>query len=98
MPELTAKAFTQLEVVLWAAAAGIFVTRGFFDRTNRRHSFTAAVAFLLFSASDAVEIQTGAWWRPWWLFVWKAGCVLILAGLLWTHLRRPEMKDESSAA
>jgi hypothetical protein len=29
-----------------------------------------------FGLSDLVESQTGAWWTPWWLFAWKALCVL----------------------
>ena len=40
---------------------------------------TAAMLFALFAASDAFEIQTGAWWRPWWLAVLKGVC---LAGLI----------------
>jgi len=43
-------------------------------------SFIAFGAFLLFSGSDAMTITTGAWWRPWWLFVWKATCVVTLFG------------------
>ena len=32
----------------------------------------------VFGGSDLVEARTGAWWKPWWLFVWKAACVAIL--------------------
>lgn len=84
MPELAPKVFNQIEVVLWAVAALIFVLRGVSDAACRRHAFIAATAFLFFSGSDAMEIQTGAWWRPWWLFVWKAACVLTLIGVWWT--------------
>jgi hypothetical protein len=37
-----------------------------------------AVTLAVFGASDLVESRTGAWWKPWWLFVWKAICVLAL--------------------
>ncbi len=36
------------------------------------------LAFLFFGVSDLVEAQTGTWWRPWWLFVWKVACLAIL--------------------
>ena len=37
-----------------------------------------AATMLVFGASDLVEARTGAWWKPWWLFVWKAVCVMLL--------------------
>jgi len=39
-----------------------------------------SVDFLAFGVSDLVEIDTQAWWRPWWLLLWKASCI---AGLVW---------------
>ncbi len=48
----------------------------------------AAFLFTMFGFSDVVEVQTGAWWRPWWLFAWKAVCVLGLLALLADHWRR----------
>jgi len=47
----------------------------------------AAVAFLAFAGTDLVEMQTGAWWRPWWLLVWKAACVGVLVTLAIQHYR-----------
>ncbi len=46
---------------------------------SRGRMFSIAGVFVLFGLSDVVEIQTGAWWNPWWLFVWKAACVLFFA-------------------
>jgi hypothetical protein len=40
---------------------------------------TAALLFALFALSDVIEVQTGAWWRPWWLAVIKGVCI---AGLI----------------
>jgi hypothetical protein len=37
--------------------------------------------------SDLVEARTGAWWKPWWLFVWKAACVLLMLGGAWRYQR-----------
>lgn len=80
--------FNAFEIFLWAAL-GLAVWwrgRGAPPRV-RRLTRLAAVAFLLFAASDAMELKTGAWWRPWWLFAWKAVCVLVLAGCLVAHRR-----------
>jgi hypothetical protein len=76
------------EAVLWilvATAFGVCALRG--GRARGRCAF-AGVVFLLFGLSDVVEVQTGAWWRPWWLFTWKALCVLSMLWLLWDYLRR----------
>jgi len=40
--------------------------------------FVLVVTLAIFGASDLVESRTGAWWKPWWLFVWKAACVIVL--------------------
>lgn len=37
-----------------------------------------ALTLAVFGGSDLVEAHTGAWWTPWWLFVWKALCVLVM--------------------
>ncbi len=41
----------------------------------RRTLLAAAIAFIAFGWSDVVETRTGAWWRPWWLLLWKGLCV-----------------------
>ena len=63
-----------LEAVLWLAVAGVALLRF--------RWFGLAVLLAAFGVSDLVETQTGAWWRPWWLFVWNAGCVTGIVGLL----------------
>lgn len=78
-----------IEAALWACIGVGFLIHG--SRAvgrKRRTSLLAGVTLLLFGASDIVETTTGAWWRPWWLFVWKAICVLVLLALLAGHLRR----------
>lgn len=80
--------FNAIEIVLWG---GIGI--GFAWRTpqipagQRWKPCLAAIGFLAFAGSDAVEMQTGAWWRPWWLFVWKAACVVLLVGVAVHHIR-----------
>ena len=42
---------------------------------------------ILFGISDLVEAQTGAWWRPWWLFLWKAVCLTALGVCIMAYRR-----------
>ncbi len=44
----------------------------------RKAKLIATLNFIAFGLSDFVEYHTGAWWRPWWLLLWKAVCVCIL--------------------
>ncbi|HTD65354.1 MAG TPA: hypothetical protein VK846_02340, partial [Candidatus Limnocylindria bacterium] len=46
-----------------------------------------ALTLAVFGGSDLVEARTGAWWKPWWLFVWKALCVIGLAGAFRRYYR-----------
>ena len=76
------------EAALWIALAVVFgvcaIKRG---GLTRRRCATAVPVFFLFGMSDVVEVHTGAWWRPWWLFVWKALCIVSMLWLLWDYLR-----------
>jgi hypothetical protein len=72
-----------LEAAFWMLIGLVFA--GFALRRAgavRKRCAYAAAAFILFGGSDVVEASTGAWWRPWWLFAWKAVCVVALATLL----------------
>jgi hypothetical protein len=55
---------------------GIYALRR--EKQLRPTLFFIAFTLAVFGGSDLVEARTGAWWRPWWLFVWKAACVLVL--------------------
>ena len=76
-----------IEAGLWFVVAIGLMVWGWWRRGVRRWSWMAALVFLLFGASDLVEIETGAWWRPWWLLVWKAICVLALGVLFAKRVR-----------
>ncbi len=80
--------FNYAEAVLWGLFAIGFAWRAVQARSVRGRCLIAAAAFLLFGLSDIVETQTGAWWRPWWLLVWKALCLLVFMVLVIDHLRR----------
>ncbi len=76
------------EAGLWVFVAAVFGMFALKRSGSIRHRCTlATTVFFLFGMSDVVEVQTGAWWRPWWLLAWKAACVLMMVWLLVAHLR-----------
>jgi hypothetical protein len=69
--------FSGFEVVLWSVLAIVVAVR--FRKSDsqlRRAARLAALFFVLFAISDAIEMQTGAWWRPPRLLVLKAVCLI----------------------
>lgn len=58
----------------------------------------AAGAFLAFGGSDVIEAQTGAWWHPWWLLVWKGVCLGVFAGLLGEYVWRRVKASRANSA
>ena len=79
-----ARVFNYVEVALWPTM-GVMLLWAATRRTgsSRRDCLLGGVILLIFGASDFFEAQTGnEWWRPWWLFLWKAGCVTALVMLL----------------
>jgi hypothetical protein len=77
-----------LEALIWFLfAIGFAVNAGKTSGTTIINRLITTLIFLLFGGSDIVEVQTGAWWSPWWLFVWKASCVVSMVILFWVYLR-----------
>ena len=77
------------EAILWLSLGAFLLTRVLRRRTDTpRLAIFSAVILMFFGLSDLVEMKTGAWWDPWWLFLWKALCVagLAAAGLLYLRL------------
>jgi hypothetical protein len=76
MPLDLEKTGNLVEAGFWMAF-GVVVTLGLWRQARRLTSFgwTSGAICILFGLSDLVEAQTGAWWRPWWLFCWKAACL-----------------------
>lgn len=69
-----------IEACLWASLGAGFLLAAL--RPNRRAlKLTGGLTFLIFGASDWVESHTGAWYRPWWLLVWKGLCLAVLVPL-----------------
>jgi hypothetical protein len=68
--------FNIAEIFIWSGFGIAFAILSFRSPPeNRTRRIVLAVAFFAFSVSDYVEIQTGAWWEPWWLLLWKAICI-----------------------
>ncbi len=78
-----------IEAGLWIAIGLAFLAAATLRRgPARRLCAASAIVFVLFGVSDIVEARTGAWWRPWWLFAWKALCVLAMLVLLRVCLKQ----------
>ncbi len=77
-----------IEAGLWILIGLAFLLAAARTGPRRTTCLAAAVAFSLFGLSDLIEARTGAWWRPWWLLLWKAGCIAALLWLGWSHWRQ----------
>jgi glycerol-3-phosphate acyltransferase PlsY len=78
----------RIEAVIWMAGASWFLFLALRRQTSLKRAFLVfAVTLFVFGISDVIETQTGAWYRPWGLFVLKALCVLFIAGCLVVFFR-----------
>ena len=75
-----------IEGVLWVVI-GVCFAVAILRPGGRGAKAVAAVNFVVFGCSDFVEYHTGAWWRPWWLLLWKAACVCIMVLQLFAYVR-----------
>lgn len=80
--------FNEAEAGLWFVIAFVLALR---LRMGRPWRWLLPLAFAVFGVSDLIEVQTGAWWDPWWLLVMKAACVLVFL-LAFRERRRQEGK------
>ena len=92
------KLYNEFEVVLWIGISLVILWRSRrLPVAQVRIARVAALAFFLFGISDAVEVRTGAWWTPWWLFAWKAACVGAFAVCWWKYRRAQRVAGGPSA-
>lgn len=86
--------FNLVEATIWFAFGVGLLGAATFRPPGAHLGVQGGVAFLWFGVSDLVEMHTGAWFRPWWLLVWKALCILVLCRTWWRY--RTLMRDEAS--
>jgi hypothetical protein len=67
-----------IEAALWSLVAIALLIRSSKEPVElRRIFFVLSAAFFVFGITDVVESWTGAWWRPVWLLLLKASCVVV---------------------
>ncbi len=53
----------------------IFIIKSFKDKFNKSTFAFLGITLFLFGISDIIEVQTGACFKPFGLFLLKAGCI-----------------------
>ncbi|MCB1099535.1 MAG: hypothetical protein KDN22_28450 [Verrucomicrobiae bacterium] len=79
-----------IEIFVWITIAVVIAGRAAI--AARRDYWLPAFAFLAFGISNAVEMTTGAWWKPWWLLVWKVACLVVISRFFWLAYRQRPKK------
>ncbi|MCK5594700.1 hypothetical protein KAI19_00810 [bacterium] len=68
-----------IEAILWALIAiTVLIRSRKSPKQLKQIAVQTSIAFFSFAVSDLIEVQTGAWWRPWWLLLLKIICVIAL--------------------
>ena len=69
------KTFNLCEGIVWLILAIVIYFFPLFrdEKNNRGRGLSLFLIF--FGISDFIEMNTGAWWKPWWLLIWKAICL-----------------------
>lgn len=63
----------------------------------KKDGVVLGILFVAFGASDVVEVYSGAWWKPWWLLIWKtlnAIGLLCFTGKLYVAERASRRRNE----
>jgi len=84
--------FNVFEAAIWFTMATWFLYLALRRRSTLKKAFLVfSVTLYFFGVSDIIETQTGAWYKPFGLFMLKAVCVLCISGCLYVLFRnRPE--------
>src|SRR3954454_17643760 len=94
------KLYNYAEVLIWPAI-GLTLLIASFWRTGAvlRDFRLASLVLFAFGVSDYFEAENGnEWWRPWWLFLWKAACVAALLAILTRAFIRERKAKKAIAA
>jgi len=86
-----------IEAGFWIVFGAGLAIAGMRHRRDLAHlGLLSGTILFLFGISDLVEANTGAWWRPWWLLVWKGTCLsgMVLCALKYRRIsvREPPLE------
>lgn len=78
--------YNLFEGVLWASFSLFFLIPALKPgEKHRGFCLFGVFAFVTASLSEFYEAHTGAWWKPWWLIIWKASFGLFFAIILYWY-------------
>jgi len=89
------KWYNIFEGFLWSVFAAVFFVAALKPgEKNRRFCLMGGLIFVVMSLSEFYEVRTGAWWRPWWLILWKGGVgVAFVPMYLWYRKIKRKQKQ-----
>ena len=93
--DLFQSTFNFWEALFWLFCGIVSFGKAVKNSIYRRKCIVLGVVFVVFGMSDFVEMQTGAWWQPWWLFVWKLLCMISITFVGWLLLKKEFQKKHS---
>ena len=76
---MSVETFNLYEAILWFVIAVVHFATAIFDKSKslyKTNLYVSAALFFAFGISDIIEIQTGAWWRPIGLLLFKGACIV----------------------
>lgn len=80
--------FNVIEAGIWLALATWFLFLAVRRKTSLKKFFLVfSFTLVVFGISDIIETQTGAWYKPFGLFLLKAVCVMLIAGCVFVFFR-----------
>ena len=66
------------------------------SRHVKKIAYVAVPTLFLFGVSDIVEVYTRAWWRPFWLLLWKGLCIIVLVVCVVYYLRETLKRGDNN--
>ena len=84
-----------IEAGFWIVIGAVIMVTAVIRHRVDRWTWLSLGVFVAFGISDIVEVSTGAWWRPWWLLLWKAACVLVMTTLLVRYVKRRRRSESN---
>ncbi len=85
--------FNLVEGLIWVCVGLVLLWRSRSCEPARSPTILAGATFILFGVSDFIEIRTGSWYQPVWLFIWNVACVASLVSCLVWYLSLRRKQD-----